>query len=776
MKPRFALKPIGWAIVLAFVLSSPSQAHAFEGALDAIRGLKDEFLLGKNPSKKPAQPVGSYREEWGTYQSNQPNLDVGVNDGKPSGQDVRFRDERFGQVVAEPSRTQGARNVPTAGSERVNRQTPSSSSSVEASSANSTCANVARSWDGASQMAMRGLTDRAYAAYLKILSTCKKESELVGTVNQIKLNLGLPYLDMLADEPVVYSEALSPALFMLTEQRLYMTGKADKKKALAVANEIFQLSEKDSHAKAVTYAGWLHMSSGDSRQGEKFFRKALKLDRYLDEAREGLAQSLLAQGKADAALAQANRLDSAASDDIRAQALLTQANEAYQGGRPAEAITLVNKALASGDADYEQASSIKAWSLKASGEPAQAAVEFKKLMTQYPAKNDYAQGYVLSLQEAGQYKEIAELSKTRSPAAPIAKAIVADNLKAQGRFEEMAALTGQVSQTNPGQAGASIAYRNKSGNPGEGKLSVATVPEVAVRAPLGNGTAEVSIANLRLEDGVRSSTGKEARIAYETKGELSFRGGLRLSSTLGTTKAGFEAGVRRYHPSGYVDVSINRAPVIESVRSYSGVRDPQTGEVVGRVFKTDITLSGVNQLNPRWKLDYKLSLGNAKGTSTFANGFYEAQVSAVRDLTDLGVPGVILGPSVRVGGFSRNENNFNANDGGYFSPKNDIGVGLKGFVYQVKPNDRFAYQAGGYAGFTSRDLGQAFNSSGLQLEAAGAVSYLFGAGLIGSMGVSAQTSPDFNDTSVWMSLNVPFEHRTSVVPMDLIKPKLSALP
>src|SRR5690606_28273165 len=136
----------------------------------------------------------------------------------------------------------------------------------------------------------------AYDAYLRLLSSCTDEKELVGTVHEALRNLSETSLDMLVDEPVLAAPKLAPAMYAFRLQRLYAANRfGDEARALDLARQIRIPMLASDDVGALTLAGWLEQRAREPKEAERLFRAALRHDRDANDAREGLVFALLAQ-------------------------------------------------------------------------------------------------------------------------------------------------------------------------------------------------------------------------------------------------------------------------------------------------------------------------------------------------------------------------------------------------------------------------------------------------------------------------------------------------
>ena len=651
--------------------------------------------------------------------------------------------------------------------ERTSRQ-----ASAEAFLGSVSCTNVARSWEGAANAADAGRADRAYAAYVKLLSACKSERELLGTVYQAIRHLPTEALLTLSEEPIMSSVALQDVAYELRSNLLFRFNRERKvSEAMKLGEEMRDQAVLRKDANVLTVLGYLEMQGKRNERAQSSFRAALRADRDHDKAREGLALTLMAAGKPDAAWREADRLSSAGSDSLKASIRLAQARQAFDNNEPKESLKLLAEAEKLGLEFGESETALRAWSLKQSGQADKASKLFAQLNRTAPDNKEYATGLVEAYRTAGEFQKIEKLSESVSVVGPIAQSAIADQYTAQGRYEEASAIRGEPVEGNSAPtAGAMIAVRTKSGEAGAGRLTITSAPEASVSAQVGSlGRIVGTIGSLRLTDGVNDVTAREGRVGFSTGGQTRVSGGLLLTTALGNTRVGGDLAVRRYNAGGYNQVMVARGPVYDSVRSFSGVMGAD-GFFVGRANETVFSFSGNQTINADWKVDYNLAMGSVTGRNMNSNGFYRAVIGGTHNLAAYGMPWLSAGPQMHVGGYREDQNVFDRAAGGYFSPKSDTGFGLKGYVAHEQSN-RLILRGSAYAGYVNRSFND-FSESGVQLEGDVAATYLFNDSLIGTVGTTMRSSPGYSDAAFWLAITVPFEKRTTLNARDVARPAL----
>lgn len=175
-----------------------------------------------------------------------------------------------------------------------------------------------------------------------------------------------------------------------------------------------------------------------------------------------------------------------------------------------------------------------------------------------------------------------------------------------------------------------------------------------------------------LDDGLRPELqiGREGQLSWKavlgstpTQGELSPspHGSLTLSQ------------VGR---AGAWSAKLEQSPVRESLLSYTGLRDPYTGDTWGQVHRRGVSLQGWRNLTPTWTIAGSLQAHAYTGHEVADNHGFTSRISLGYDLAQPGFDYINLGPFIDYRHFDRNLSHFTYGHGGYYSPQRDIGVGL----------------------------------------------------------------------------------------------------
>lgn len=645
------------------------------------------------------------------------------------------------------------------------------------------CTNVSRAWEGAAALASRGDEDRAYDAYLRLFSSCTDEQELIGTAYQAQKNLSAKLLEELMKEPVMAAPALERAMLTMKLQRMYAANKARKyDEAVAVSREIREALLESRDPGALEVSGWLEQRARNPKAAEKLFRAALRVDRDLESAREGLVYALLASGKTEAADREAERLDGSAADIVRADVLLARARESLKEDDFKQSLKFLDQADRLGLENDDTVLETRAWALKGAGDVKKAAKIFADLVESSPHNASLQQGYVDSLFAARDNKTLRALSEEETELGAVAREAVARQYDSQGRRAQAAELRGEVSEGNRGSFSAGVGLRNKSGSEGEGRLTQTTIPMGEAKAQIGDVSVELQAQRVSLDDGVHNATGEELRArATWALGDLEWTGGMGLSRSEGQSKYTWEARAKIFTDSGFFEAGVSRVPVMDSLRSYAGAnievalpmeegQEEPSFETVrtGRVFDTSAYITGSTLLDTthNYRLGWTLGGGSVSGPNNYNNGYYRLSVNATKDFQSEHFSWLSAGPYVSVQSYDEDQNRFEGNWAGYFSPTADTGLGMLVNAMSLEGQTTM-FRTSTKLGYSSRGLYYG-NDSGVSLETDGEIAWLVHPSIILGVGAYVRTSPGYNDLALRLGFTIPFESRTGLYRSDLI--------
>jgi len=776
----FKLRAVAIAVVSLSSYAQPALAQT--ETIQSMQELWNNYRSGRITKSTPVPADGAV-ERWGDPKSNRPvqtptpqrATETQQRADKPTSTPRRTTEIPADTPVAEPAVVKAAPKPRQNIEDRYYAQRFENPSSAAVQPGG--CANVSRSWEGAAALAERGDERRAYSAYLRLLSTCNDEKELIGTAYQAQKYLSPDNLDRLMLEPVMESPKLRQAMTTLKVQRMYAANKArDSKQALAISREIRPAILEAGDAGALEVSGWLEQRAGQSKTAESLFRSSLKINRDSEGARQGLVFSLLAQNKIDAATREAERLEGASGDEIRAEVLLAQSRSALKGGQYQDALRKLDQAERMGlDAD-QSVLETRAWILKGLGKNEQSAKLFLSLSQEYPESSAIRVGLIDTLYAARDDKTLAQLSQQTDATGNAAKEAMARRYEEQGRRGEAAKLRGERVEGESGNLSTALGFRWKSGDAGEGRLNETAFPTLAGEFKLGE-TMRLGLRGERynLDDGVHSGSGTEfrARLTTQIK-SVDVMVGLGASETGDSTKATFETRAKMFTRDGHLEVGVMREPIRDSFRSYSGVITPLTQSdgstrsvLVGRAMDTFGYIAGSNLINEanRYKLNWSVGGGGVQGTNIENNGYYRAFFAVTKDLDDVDFSWLSVGPYLAVQSYQRDENRFNGPYGGYFSPKSDVGVGMMTNL-MTREGSNSLYKLRAQMGYVSRGLYYG-NDSGISIEGVGEAAWLISPNVILGAALALRTSPGYNEVIARVGVKVPFESRSKLESSDL---------
>ena len=677
--------------------------------------------------------------------------------------DDRFRDDRNREShrkATQPSRgpvetkSSGVRNNSTArrSSLRTNVQSPSEFSG---------CSNLARRWESLAIESKQN-TDKAFEGYLNLFRSCRQEEELKGSAWELYKNLGVSYSEKaLRDSILMTRDLKSSRHFLLSQLAFYYNESNSLHKLDDISEELLEMAKKEKDQDVAVLLGWRQQAKGNPRKAEELFKLAISFDRLNSEsAYEGLIQALLSQGKLHQAESFLSRVSPLKSGELHAQVLLEKAKRAHSEKNTRQAYALLKQAKTEGLFPSEDTLSFEAWLLKDLGQLKEAEEVFKELFAQ-SGKKEYSQGLAEVYISKGTPEKARELGieSERVSSAVIQKA------RDKKDYRTLASETGTTPEQLSAKISGGLSLRDKSGDEGEGQLRAAKVPVAEFEMPLKNGVV-VSGSGfvLRLDDGLRSVLGREYRLG----GSMPLNKDSLLQGSIGISDVGhdkdFTINLKYTHflDSGKVSAGFYKEPVVESVRSYTGIAS--RAGTLGRVTKSALSFSGVHPTKD-FTLEWDADAGSYSGSNVSRNAFVDIRAAAMRDVDYSFFSWLSIGPEIKLSQHTRDDNRFENGFGGYFSPKSNVELGarLRG---STQEGNKSLLRVDGSMGYVSRGLHYG-NDSGLSLEANVKGAWLLSSHLIGTLGVGLKTSPGYSDKIFSLGVVIPLEKRTGVFLEDL---------
>jgi hypothetical protein len=757
---------------IAAALTAGGYAHAADLVQSARSGWAS--LSSGHTGSAAQAPQQGPDDSWGDAKVSAPKLSA----APAPAQDVRFVDERFGggEIARTEARHATVDQPAKPRKVSVHRTRPSGADDdvLPTESHDVKCVNVERVWEGAHALAERGQESRAYSAYLQLLSTCSTTKELLGTAYQAQENLSSEALGQLMQEPVMASPKLQHVGVALSVHQMYAMNKAkDYEGALSVSRSIRKDVLASSDEGALEVSGWLEENAGDHAAAERLFRAATHASGDSSGAHEGLVEALLAQGKTANAESEATRLEGSNADMIRGRVAVALAREAVKQGDGQRALTLLDKAEKLGVVEDQDLQLTRAWALRAAAHPDESKALFARVHHADPASADAAKGLLVSATDDGDYATVKQLAQSDNPEQTDAKHALGEHYLTQGRYADGAEWTGQPVEGTGSSVSLGVSARTKSGEPGQGQLAITDIPLAHAHIALTDRVAiNVDAGGLNLNDGQRTVRGHDTSIGTEI--QLS---DAKVTASVGEigspeTVAGAQKerltgdlAYRQYLDNGYIEGEVLRQGVFDSTRSFAGAYNAD-GSMVGPATKTEAKVSGKLELNNKGlNLNYMAGAGAITATGTSSNGFYESSVSVTQDFQRKGWDWLSVGPELRVAGFHDDQNQFQSDNGGYYSPKSSTDVGLTANALSEQGKSTL-FKASGRAGFTSRQLYYG-TDAGLYAEAEVSGAVLLSPHLVLGGTLSVRSAPGYSDKAAMAWLSIPFEARHGLSALDL---------
>jgi hypothetical protein len=407
------------------------------------------------------------------------------------------------------------------------------------------------------------------------------------------------------------------------------------------------------------------------------------------------------------ALAAAARRNQQRWPEVRksaANALRAVAAQRHQAGAYTEAGALLAEANAWSPPD-RNSRLLAAWNDFQTEHWRSAADQFTTLYRETPDQ-DSAKGLLLSLRKLDATTEIADLAQQPGPLQTLWRGDVAEaHYQAKHFLAAYAASPEQFPALKnidgPNVIGGVIGHW-RDGDSGLGQLRQWQAPIVGYQYRQGAVSAQLMVHRSTLESGAlppRQAVGSPPLNAPETYPfkptttledglgwDLQWRweGDFTLGAQLGMTPTGGELLPRLYGVVTVADAasdygwsaSAHTLPVTESLLSYTGLRDPYTGDAWGRVFRTGVELQGWRALAPQWTASGTARSETYRGKGVANNSAAYARVAVGRDLQLQGFNYFTIGPVLDYRHFDKNLSHFTRGQGGYYSPQRDIGLAL----------------------------------------------------------------------------------------------------
>lgn len=462
---------------------------------------------------------------------------------------------------------------------------------------------------------------------------------------------------------------------------------------------------KRRDAGASELLGWLHLSADEHAAALQDFRRAGRWRPAPNPARgELLALERLGL---DRELEETARQHAARWPELRetaAGALRALATQRHRDGDYARAERLLVDAATLSAPDRD-ARLLTAWNAFQLEQWPSAADQFSILYQEAP-DTPSAEGLLLSLKKQNDRARLAVLAQEPGPLQELWQQELAREDYAAKRFLAAHATSANqfpsLRNIDSASLFGGLSGRWRSGDAGMGRLEEWSVPLAADDSRNGRFSARVELEQTRLDSGALApgqAVGSPALTSGGTypfaptttlndalQWQLTLRWEDRLTPylRLGMTPTGGALSPRLHGALGVEHtgadsawrISAHALPMRESLLSYTGIRDPYTGDAWGQVWRQGIELQGWRTVAPDWTLAGLLRADAYRGDGVADNSGAEINLALGRDL---GLPGFAyfnLGPVLDYRTFERNLNHFTRGHGGYYSPQQDIGLAL----------------------------------------------------------------------------------------------------
>jgi tetratricopeptide (TPR) repeat protein len=524
--------------------------------------------------------------------------------------------------------------------------------------------------------------------------------------------------------PVPYRGATKQAARLQRQER--------PNEALAVLEPWLPRIEERRDASTMALLGWLRFNVGDKRAALQAFEQSNRWHPTAEAAKgELLALADLDDPDELMTLSEAYAQRWPQLRPVAAASLRSMGNRLHGEGeyQQAQRVLVAAETLAPAGRDTRL---LTGWNLLQLDEPRAAADVFMELYREQPDA-DSAEGLLISLRRLDDDSELERLAKEPGPLRELWLEDQAERLTARGDFVRAYRIDPDASPAlaniDSPAIGVGIRLRERSGDPGLGRLTETQIPVLHLSAWSGEFEFSVSVDRVSLDagtpgadaligsaanlstDAVRSSDGSS-----NVDGGLSwligvaYQGDWHLAAEIGQTPTNGALGPKT---QGAVTIgrkgedyawygTLAHEPMRESLLSYTGLNDPWSDRAWGRVFRSGLSLDGWYQLNDDWTLAAVLRVHEYTGTDVANNTGIEAGLSVGRNLRRSEFAYLTLGPAIEYRHFRRNLNHFTIGHGGYYSPERDLGLMLA-LDFQTREAAPWMVQGSARAGWRSQD-------------------------------------------------------------------------
>lgn len=631
------------------------------------------------------------------------------------------------------------------------------------------CTNLPTKWANAERLADGGRTDEAYAAYVQLLHTCSAPGELEGTAWKAAKSLPAADVARLLADPAFDTPALRKTHSDIALQQMYAENAAGRfDAALAYSRSLRADPSVELDASALQVSGWLEEQAHDDVAAEHLFRQALLRVSDLDAARQGLALSLMHQGRLGEAQTQARQLTTPSGRRLNAQIALARAKASGDRAQVDAALKLIDETGGAGDAPTR---ALMGWALLSSDRPAQAEDIFRQLHEQTPENQEYVQGLAYAAAAARDYEALDALVTRHVPGTPdLARDALAEHEARVGLYARASTVAGHPIEGHEAALQGLMDFDRKSGTAGQDKLTVWTMPQLsATILPTPTLSVRIDAALLRLDDEVRHAWGKQLNFTAQTDwlgGELNAGAGAQLPGR-GPAQWLGKVGYQRYarDEDSFFRITAMRDSLYDSLRAYEG-----TPGGTGPAIASSLELAAREPIgHSAWHVGETLAGGAVTATGTPFNPFYAINLGVTRDFSAKGWSWLNAGPEIRLSSYRYDANRFDGAYAGYWSPKSNREAGLV-FNAQSEEGSRLLFKTGGRVGYAAREL-YTGRASGAFGEDTTTVAALLASNVIVGVGLGYRASPGYRDLSAFAWLKIPLQSRAHLRAADLVTPR-----
>jgi tetratricopeptide (TPR) repeat protein len=490
---------------------------------------------------------------------------------------------------------------------------------------------------------------------------------------------------------------------------LLKAGQYDEVEAIATSKQDANL------ARAI---GWALYNGHRYTEAEKWFEQAIQWNEADYEAAYGLTLTFIRLGDYDKAEETARwRMDEyPAMRKAIGDILVARAVAAYQAKEYRRSHELFAEAKTYRNLSHNE-QIVDAWNAFQIGDYALAAGEFERLYSEHPDKTT-ASGLYAAYARQKNWKKLQELAdQYGGPIAQLYRDYVVEHYYGEHLYANVYALAPDKypeleNYTSPSATVSGYA-RYKSGD------DFSKLWEI--RADVGLTLYEYDVNRIwvdagwsRLENGgvpagafvgqvplvgprnfVTTSPGTygalfDGRIGYQWLGEYTIAADIGISPAGGAVSPTVVGDLSLKNTQDWGNWAINfyRKSIKESILSYTGMKDPYTGQSWGRVTETGFSPTIFLLLQQGWSLSGSAFFGIRDGENVETNDHFSINLALGYKIDNPNFSYISIGPSMDYEQFSKNLSFFTFGQGGYFSPEYLL-QGALGLQFMTKEGENY---------------------------------------------------------------------------------------